>query len=192
MKRSLISKLSVLGFLAVGATQAQAQFSFVFDENGAASYKINDTKDWVGTKGWLGSDPTAAGGMALIYQLPKIVGPGDVYFTEPSAVGTVGDISDVLRFYTLTDATGLDVSYMNFYSGKGDTDLADTGFPNLDPAAYFGGYETGREGGNQWIVWQPGGNSYYGLSDRAVPAPAALLTVGFNALFMYRRRAKKA
>lgn len=189
MKRNLISTLSLIGMLAVTATQAQAQFSFRFDENGNGAYRLNGTREWIWSQGWQAADPTVAGGKALIYQLPLLVGSGDVAFMEPDN-STTGIYSDALRFYDGKDATGALVSFMNYYSGLGDPNWADTGLPSdLKPTSVL--LESGKEGGTQFNYLQAGTNRYIGLSD--VPAPAGIITVGINALAICRRRkARKA
>jgi hypothetical protein len=105
--------------------------------------------------GFLQLDPLS-GLIALSYPLPSLVVNGDVGVME--ANGQI--LSDGIRF---EDING--VSFLFFFSGAGDSDLADTGIPQGNFQNFFVTENLDRS-----FVYIAGVNSYFGLSDGdAVP-----------------------
>lgn len=169
-----------------------------FDENGHATITQSSGGGTVTQMGTLQSDPAnriPGAPLALTFKLPQPVISGDVSFTEPG-----GGISDWLRF---TDASGVisggatnaASTVMLFYSGTGDSALADTGFAgNLGTGNVFASSEIGPENGTNGFDYRPGGvpyplnNEYVGISDVAEPATLAVLGFGLAAMGLVGRR----
>jgi hypothetical protein len=135
-------------------------FKFGFDENGHAVYQTFNF-----ATGQYNPPVRAASGFlggALTYLLPTPVGPGDVKVVDPEE-----GVSDLLRFGNVV-VGGVQFGVMQYFSGAGDTDLADTGIPDSNTG--FSVPELGPEGLNffQYVAGDPSDpntNFYDGISD---------------------------
>lgn len=185
MKTRLFVAAASAAFAMALAASAQAQFSMTFDEWGSSFVNLNGTNTWSYNPGYMMQDPTSGvAGNVLVYDLPYLVGEGDVGYTEPD-VSTAVVVSDVFRFINWDN-----VGHLIFYSDNSDgVDApADTGLPvNYNPQSVFA--ETGTEGGQQWCYLTAGDNYYAGLSDgKLVPEPASMAFLGLGALGLLKRR----
>ncbi len=149
--------------LSFGSAGSGDPFTLWFDENGHGMVDVGGGP--IPDPGLLGIDPLS-GMLALYYPLPEAVVEGDVGIWE---FGHQSELSDGLRF-----ENGLygNAAVMFFFSDVGDSDLADTGFPQGFPCCILGENPDGS------FDWFPGGNVYHGLSDGDVPEPSSLLLLG--------------
>ncbi|MBS1716260.1 MAG: PEP-CTERM sorting domain-containing protein [Armatimonadetes bacterium] len=179
MKRTFWSATAVVVALSVVPAVAQAQFTFTFDEWGNGFFTLPDGSQY-NVKGYLAADPTGGiAGPVLIYDMPELLVPGDIAFTEPPS----NDYSDAFRFFN--DAV---TAHLIFYSDQDPIDApADTGLPvNLNPVFVLP--EVGREGYN-WCIYDTGlGFRYEGLSDGVLPEPTSMAALGLGILALARRR----
>jgi hypothetical protein len=146
----------------IGAGLNGDAFTLNFDEHGNGN-----VPSCTGTCSFTGNDPgyIDANGF-LAYNLPQVVGLGDVAIDETSST-TVGD---GLRFLTL--ASSPSGFAMEFFSTDHLAALADTGFPANFNTSFVGA----TEAANGSFVYTPSPNTYNGLSDEAaaVPEPASV------------------
>lgn len=150
-----------------GSAGSGDPFTLWFDENGHGM--VDSGGGPIPNPGFMGIDPLS-GMLALYYPLPEVVVEGDVGIWE---FGNQNLLSDGLRF-----ENGLfgHAAVMFFFSDVGDSDWADTGFPQGFPCCLIG------EAADGSIDWFPGGNVYHGMSDGDVPEPSSLLLLGSGIL----------
>ncbi len=185
MKRCFFALAISAGLLFAGASRAEAQFHFTFDEFGHGLWQFNDNPTVFHVDGHLSADPTGGivGAPVMIYDLlVPVIGPGDVGFFEPDVV-VAQQISDAFRFYN--DQAG---AHMIFYSDNvdGADAPADTGIPQLITPIILP--ETGAEGGPQFCPFVAGDNVYLGVSEGVVPEPTSMVALGIGAIALIRRR----